>query len=377
MRHGEDRRIGGGSEEIKMAGTGKTILVTGGAGYVGSHTVIELLKEEYNVIVVDNFVNSIKVQSGKGNIYPESLSRVQQLTGKKVVFHEVDICNKHALRTVFSFYHSGEQKIDCVIHFAALKAVGESCALPLKYYGNNVTGSANLMEVMMEFGVKRLVFSSSATVYGQPQYLPVDENHPTGNCTNPYGKTKFFMEEIMKDVVAANPDWGCQLLRYFNPVGAHPSGCIGEDPQGIPNNLMPYIAQVAVGRREKLMVYGSDYDTEDGTGCRDYIHVMDLAMGHVAAIRQILDPTYSGLKIYNLGTGRGQTVLQMVKAFSEVSGREIPYELVDRRPGDVASCYASCELAAKELGWRSKLSLEDMCSSEYKWQLSNPTGYRS
>jgi len=354
-----------------MNGTGKTILVTGGAGYVGSHTVVELLKEDYNVIVVDNFVNSIK-----GNGYPESIIRVQDLTGKRVAFHEGDLCNKDSLRKVFAIHHTAGERIDCVIHFAALKAVGESCALPLKYYGNNVTGSANLMEVMMEFGVKRLVFSSSATVYGQPQYLPVDEKHPTGNCTNPYGKTKFFMEEIMKDVVTANPDWGCQLLRYFNPVGAHPSGEIGEDPQGVPNNLMPYIAQVAVGRREKLMVYGSDYETEDGTGCRDYIHVMDLAVGHVAALRQILDPEYCGLNIYNLGTGRGHTVLEMVKTFSEVSGRPIPYDLVDRRPGDVASCYASCDLAERELGFKAQLSLTDMCGSEFLWQQKNINGYR-
>jgi len=347
-----------GPLSVAMAGTGKTILVTGGAGYVGSHTVVELLKEDYEVVVVDNFVNSIK-----GNGYPESINRVQDLTGRKVAFHEGDLCNKDSLRKVFAIHHEAGRTIDCVIHFAALKAVGESCALPLKYYGNNVTGSANLMEVMMEFGVKRLVFSSSATVYGQPQYLPVDENHPTGNCTNPYGKTKFFMEEIMKDVVTANPDWGCQLLRYFNPVGAHPSGVIGEDPQGTPNNLMPYIAQVAVGRRDKLNVYGSDYETEDGTGCRDYIHVMDLAEGHVAALKQILNPTFCGLKIYNLGTGRGHTVLEMIRTFEEVSGRPVPYSLTDRRPGDVASCYASCELAASELGWRSKLSLQDMAGT--------------
>merc|ERR1712013_385408 len=257
----------------EMAGSGKNILVTGGAGYVGSHCCVELLKEDYSVIVVDNFVNS--------------------------------------LRQVFAKSHTGGQRIDCVIHFAALKAVGESCAQPLKYYGNNVTGSANLMEVMMEFGVKKIVFSSSATVYGQPHYLPVDEKHPTGNCTNPYGKTKYFMEEIIKDVSAADQEWGCTLLRYFNPVGAHPSGRIGEDPQGVPNNLMPYVAQVAVGRREKLSVYGGDFDTEDGTGCRDYIHIMDIAKGHVAALKQIVEPTFTGVKIYNLGTGTGVTVLEI------------------------------------------------------------------
>merc|ERR1712177_196701 len=231
-------------------------------------------------------------------------------------------------------------------------------AVPLKYYGNNVTGSANLMEVMMEFNVKKIVFSSSATVYGQPQYLPVDEKHPTGNCTNPYGKTKFFMEEIMKDQSAANPDWGCTLLRYFNPVGAHPSGMIGEDPQGVPNNLMPYVAQVAVGRRQKLSVYGSDFDTADGTGCRDYIHIMDIAKGHVAALRQIIEPSFHGVKIYNLGTGK-----------------KIPYEMVDRRPGDVASCYASSTLAERELGFKAEKSLADMCRDMWTWQSKNPHGF--
>jgi len=355
-----------------MFGTGKTVLVTGGAGYVGSHCVIELLKEDFNVICIDNFVNS-----HKGVEIPESISRVQVLTGKHVTFFEADITNKDSLRQVFSKSQSGGQRIDCVIHFAALKAVGESCALPLKYYGNNVTGSANLMEVMMEFGVTRIVFSSSATVYGQPQYLPVDEKHPTGNCTNPYGKTKFFMEEIIKDVSAANPDWGCTLLRYFNPVGAHPSGMIGEDPQGTPNNLMPYVSQVAVGRRDKLFVYGGDFDTKDGTGCRDYIHIMDIARGHVAALKQIVDPTFHGVKIYNLGTGKGVTVLEIVKTFERVTGKQIPYEIVDRRPGDVASCFASSTLAEKELGFKSELTLEDMCRDMWTWQSKNPHGFQS
>jgi len=353
-----------------MAGTGKTILVTGGAGYVGSHCVVELLSEDYSVIVIDNFINSIK-----GPVYPESILRVQNLTGKTVTFYEADITNKDALRQVFAKSHQGGNRIHCVIHFAALKAVGESCAKPLKYYGNNVTGSANLMEVMMEFGVKKIVFSSSATVYGQPQYLPVDEKHPTGNCTNPYGKTKFFMEEIIKDVSAANPDWGCTLLRYFNPVGAHPSGMIGEDPQGVPNNLMPYVAQVAVGRRQKLSVYGGDFDTEDGTGCRDYIHIMDIAKGHVAALQQIIEPTFTGVKIYNLGTGTGVTVLQIVKAFEEATGKQIPYEIVDRRAGDVGSCYASSSLAERELGFKAEKSLQDMCRDMWTWQSKNPHGF--
>jgi len=354
----------------EMAGTGKTILVTGGAGYVGSHCCVELLKEDYSVIVVDNFVNSIK-----GAVYPESILRVQELTGKTVTFFEADIANKDSLRQVFAKSHTAGQRIDCVIHFAALKAVGESCSQPLKYYGNNVTGSANLMEVMMEFGVKKIVFSSSATVYGQPHYLPVDEKHPTGNCTNPYGKTKYFMEEIIKDVSAADQEWGCTLLRYFNPVGAHPSGRIGEDPQGVPNNLMPYVAQVAVGRREKLSVYGGDFDTEDGTGCRDYIHIMDIAKGHVAALKQIVEPTFTGVKIYNLGTGTGVTVLQIVKAFEEATGKKIPYEIVDRRPGDVASCYASSTLAERELGFKAEKSLTDMCRDMWTWQSMNPHGF--
>merc|ERR1711953_1155306 len=243
--------------------------------------------------------------------YPESISRVQDLTGKTVTFYEADITNKDSLRQVFAKSQTGGQNIDCVIHFAALKAVGESCAVPLKYYGNNVTGSAN-----------------------------------------PYGKTKYFMEEIIKDVSAANPDWGCTLLRYFNPVGAHPSGMIGEDPQGVPNNLMPYVSQVAVGRREKLFVYGGDFDTKDGTGCRDYIHIMDIAKGHVAALKQIIDPSFHGVKIYNLGTGNGVTVLEIVKTFERVTGKQIPYEIVDRRPGDVASCYASSTLAERELASR-------------------------
>jgi len=228
---------------------------------------------------------------------------------------------------------------------------------------------------MMEFGVKKIVFSSSATVYGQPHYLPVDEKHPTGNCTNPYGKTKYFMEEIIKDVSAADQEWGCTLLRYFNPVGAHPSGRIGEDPQGVPNNLMPYVAQVAVGRREKLSVYGGDFDTEDGTGCRDYIHIMDIAKGHVAALKQIVEPTFTGVKIYNLGTGTGVTVLQIVKAFEEATGKKIPYEIVDRRPGDVASCYASSTLAERELGFKAEKSLTDMCRDMWTWQSMNPHGF--
>jgi len=351
-----------------MPGTGRNILVTGGGGYIGSHTILQLLQEDFNVIAVDNFVNSIKGPLA----IPESLVRVQNLTGKSVTFYGADLCNKASLRDVFS-----KHQIDCVIHFAALKAVGESCRLPLMYYGNNVTGSANLMEVMMEFGVKKIVFSSSATVYGDPEYLPIDEIHPTGtSITNPYGKTKYFMEEIIKDQVAANPDWSSMLLRYFNPVGAHPSGMIGEDPQGIPNNLMPYIAQVAVGRREKLSVYGGDYPTSDGTGVRDYIHIMDLADSHVAALKKIFEPDFVGVKIYNLGTGNGATVLEVIKAFEEASGRKVPYEIVGRRAGDVSSAYCSPKLAETELGWKASRGLVDMCRDMWTWQSKNPMGFR-
>jgi len=346
--------------------TANWILVTGGAGYVGSHCVVELLQEGFNVAILDNLSNSCE----------ESVVRIEKLTGKAVPFHNADLTDKESLRKVFKEYTSDGKHIDCVMHFAALKAVGESCAFPLKYYGNNVTGSANLMEVMMEFSIKKIVFSSSATVYGQPNYLPVDEKHTTGNCTNPYGKTKFFMEEIFKDVCTANSDWGCTLLRYFNPTGAHPSGMIGEDPQGVPSNLMPFVAQVAVGRREVLSVFGSDFDTLDGTGCRDYIHVMDLAAGHVAALKQILGPNFTGVKIYNLGTGKGATVLELVRAFEQVCGKKIPYKLVGRRAGDVASCFASAGLAEKELGFKAQKSIVDMCKSEYNWQMKNPRGYR-
>merc|ERR550519_466912 len=342
------------------------ILVTGGAGYVGSHCVVELLKEGFNVVIVDNFSNSCK----------ESVERIEKLTGKTLDFVEADLRDKESLRKVFAHVETEGARISCVMHFAALKAVGESCANPLKYYGNNVTGSANLLEVMMEFEVRKIVFSSSATVYGQPQYLPVDEQHPTGNCTNPYGRTKLFMEEIFKDVCLANSDWSCSLLRYFNPTGAHPSGDIGEDPQGVPSNLMPFVAQVAVGRRDILSVFGSDFDTQDGTGCRDYIHVMDLAAGHLAALKQILEPSFAGVKVYNLGTGKGATVLELVRAFEEASGKQIPYKLVGRRAGDVASCFASSGLAERELGFKAEKSLLEMCKSEYNWQVKNPKGYR-
>jgi len=348
----------------------RVLLVTGAAGYVGSHCVTEFLNAGFRVIAIDNFSNATK-----GGM-PASLERVEQLTKKKISFIEADLRVKEDLRKVLFNAKAEQAKIDCVIHFAALKSVGQSVAKPLEYYANNVTGSANLLEVMMEFGVKNIVFSSSATVYGEPKYLPIDENHQTGGCTNPYGKTKFFMEEIMKDVCTANPEWSCTLLRYFNPVGAHPSGRIGEDPLEEPNNLMPYVAQVAMGRRTQLSVFGSDWDTEDGTGCRDYIHVMDLATGHTAAVKQILDSGSSGTRVYNLGTGKGTTVLQLVDAFKTASGKPVPYRLVGRRPGDVASCFASADKAADELGWRAERSIQDCCESEYNWQVLNPNGYR-
>eukprot|EP00096_Caligus_rogercresseyi_P008320 TRINITY_DN2695_c0_g1_i1.p1 TRINITY_DN2695_c0_g1~~TRINITY_DN2695_c0_g1_i1.p1 ORF type:complete len:364 (+),score=71.91 TRINITY_DN2695_c0_g1_i1:476-1567(+) len=346
--------------------SGKTVLVTGAGGYVGSHCVLELLLEGYNIVAVDNFVNCVQ----EGTVFPESLERVQKITGKSIAFHKADLTDKTTLIPIFKKY-----SIDCVIHFAALKAVGESCRLPLMYYSNNVTGSANLMDLMMDYGVKKIVFSSSATVYGDPQYLPVDESHPVGACTNPYGKTKYFMEEIIKDVCRANEDWGTMILRYFNPVGAHPSGKIGEDPQGIPNNLLPFVAQVAVGRRDKLTVYGKDYDTLDGTGVRDYIHIMDLAKGHALAVNELLKPDNCGVHIYNLGTGKGSTVLEVIEAFEKASGCKIPHEFAERRPGDVSSCYAKCDLAEEKLNFVSRFSLYDMCKDMWTWQSQNPNGY--
>jgi len=348
-------------------GEGKTILVTGGGGYIGSHCVFELLNEDYNVVVVDNFVNSVPGPSGKA----ESLVRVEEMTGKKMTFYKADLSDRESLKVPFR-----KHKIDGVIHLAALKAVGESCREPLMYYANNVTGSANLLQVMEEFGVRKLVFSSSSCVYGNPEYLPIDENHPTGSgITNPYGRTKYMTEEMIKDLCNANKEWGTILLRYFNPVGSHPSGNIGEDPQGIPNNLMPFIAQVAVKRREKLTVYGSDYDTVDGTGVRDYLHVVDLAVDHVLALNMLLKPDFHGAKIYNLGTGKGVSVLEMVRAFEEASGVKIPIEMADRRLGDVSASYATCDLAEKDLGFKCKYTLFDMCKDTWTWQSKNPKGF--
>ncbi len=335
-----------------------TILVTGGAGYIGSHTCVELLAAGYEVLVVDNFSNS----------KPEALRRVEEIAGRKLgAFYRADIRDKAALREVFKAH-----AIDAVIHFAALKAVGESVAKPLMYYDNNIAGTVALAEVMAEAGVKSLVFSSSATVYGDPASVPIREDFPTGP-TNPYGRTKWMMEFVLSDLAAADPEWRVALLRYFNPVGAHASGRIGEDPNGLPNNLMPYVSQVAVGRLPQLRVFGGDYPTPDGTGVRDYIHVVDLAVGHVAAVRRLTER--QGVLTVNLGTGRGYSVIEVVKAFEKASGRPVPFEIVARRPGDVAQCYAEPGLAERELGWRAERGIDEMCADAWRWQSSNPEGY--
>jgi UDP-glucose 4-epimerase len=336
------------------------VLVTGGAGFIGSHTVVELYSAGYEVVVLDNLVNSSR----------ESLRRVEEITGKAVPFAEIDLLDKDAVSALFDKHDFG-----AVIHFAGLKAVGESTQKPLYYYHNNITGTLNLLEVMKAHDVTNLVFSSSATVYGDPQRLPIDEEHPVGGCTNPYGKTKYFIEEICRDFCIANNNWNIILLRYFNPIGAHPSGRIGEDPQGIPNNLLPYIAQVAVGRRDHLGVFGNDYDTVDGTGVRDYIHVVDLALGHVAALKRL--STCSGCIAYNLGTGKGASVLEMVAAFSKASGKEVRYEIMPRRAGDVAACYADASKAEKELKWKATRSVEQACEDAWRWQSTNPNGFKS
>ncbi|GFG30627.1 hypothetical protein Cfor_10527 [Coptotermes formosanus] len=327
--------------------SGATVLVTGGAGYVGSHSVVELLNQGFKVVVVDNLVNASS----------ECLKRVEEITGKEVICILVDLCDKHGLDKVFT-----DHKIDCVIHFAALKAVGESVSVPLTYYRNNVGGTLTLLEVMKAHNVKKIVYSSSATVYGTPQTLPLTEDHPTGSgCTSPYGKSKYFVEQILMDLVKSDETWSAISLRYFNPVGAHESGKIGEDPKGIPNNIMPYIAQVAVGRRKDLKVFGNDYNTPDGTGVRDYVHIQDLATGHIAATNMILSPNFCGWKVYNLGTGSGLSVLQLVKAFEEASGQKVPCEIVGRRAGDIDASYADVSLAKKELQWQATKGVLDMC----------------
>lgn len=332
------------------------ILVTGGAGYIGSHTCLELLQSGHSAVVIDNLCNSSE----------EALRRVEKLTGKKAVFYKGDIRDGALLKKIFE-----ENSIDAVIHFAGLKAVGESVQMPLEYYENNIGGTFTLCAAMREAGVKNIIFSSSATVYGSPESVPVREDFPL-SATNPYGHTKLMIEQILQDLNVADSGWNVTLLRYFNPIGAHKSGLIGENPRGIPNNLMPFITQVATGKLEKLRVYGSDYPTPDGTGVRDYIHVVDLAKGHVAALKNACS---GGVHIYNLGTGRGYSVLDVIKAFEIASGVKIPYEIVDRRPGDIAEVYADPSKAYTELGWKVALTLADMCADSWRWQSQNPKGY--
>lgn len=334
------------------------VLVTGGAGYIGSHTCLELLHDNHEVVVIDSLINS----------RAESLKRVQQLTGKSLTFYQADLLDKDQLQRIFDAHD-----LDAVIHFAGLKAVGESVALPLKYYQNNITGTLNLCEVMANRGVKNIVFSSSATVYGNPPTMPVQEDSPL-SVTNPYGRTKLIMEDIFADIHQADAEWNIVILRYFNPVGAHGSGQIGEDPNGTPNNLMPYIAQVAVGKLPKLRIFGNDYDTPDGTGIRDFIHVVDLAEGHLRALNKLaMDP---GIVIYNLGTGRGYSVMEALAAFEAAVGKPIPYEVVGRRAGDVARSYADPSKAQRELGWTAERDIADMCTDAWRWQSQNPNGYQ-
>ena len=334
------------------------VLVTGGAGFIGSHTVVELLNEGYDVIVVDNLCNANQ----------EALNRIEKITGKKVTFYETDVRNAAEMENIFATH-----KIDWVIHFAGLKAVGESVAKPIEYYDNNLISTLVLVETMKKFGVKNIVFSSSATVYGDPAELPLKETSIMNPTTNPYGTSKVMQEQILKDLCVANKEWNVVLLRYFNPVGAHESGLIGEDPKGIPNNLMPYVAQVASGKLKEIGVFGNDYPTPDGTGVRDYIHVVDLARGHVAAIKHLKN---AGVHIYNLGTGNGYSVLDMIKAFGKACGKQLPYQIKPRRAGDIATCYASAEKAAKDLDWKAEYDLEKMCVDQWNWQKNNPKGYR-
>lgn len=344
----------------------KTVFVTGGAGYIGSHCIVELLEAGYDVVAVDNFANSVS-ENGEA----VSLKRVESITGRSVRFYQCDLLDKNSLQAIFNKY-----KIDCVIHFAAIKAVGESMQKPFIYYKNNIIATINLLEVMQESNCQQLVFSSSCTVYGNPEYLPINESHPTGNVTNVYGRTKYFIEEMLKDVARADEKWNIILLRYFNPVGAHPSGIIGEDPTKPFTNLMPFIAQVAVGSKPYLTIFGDDYDTVDGTGIRDYIHVMDLASGHVAALYKLQEESVR-LKTYNLGTGQGYSVLQLIKTFESVTKTKVSYKVESRRHGDIVSMYANAELAKEELGWQTRYSIEEMCEHFWKWKTLNPSGYRT
>lgn len=334
-----------------------SILVTGGAGYIGTHTLVELLNRGHDAVVVDNLCNSSE----------EALKRVEKITGKKVPFVKADLRDRAATEKLFS-----DNKFDSVIHFAGLKAVGESVSKPLEYYDNNIYGSLVLLETMKKHGVKKIVFSSSATVYGDPERLPLDEECRL-STTNPYGATKLMLENILTDLYVADKDFNVILLRYFNPVGAHESGLIGEDPKGIPNNLAPFIAKVAAGKLKEINVFGNDYPTPDGTGVRDYIHVVDLALGHVAAIERVNTP---GVHIYNLGTGNGYSVLDVIHAFEKVCGKKLPYKICERRPGDIAACYAAADRAEKELGWKASLGIDDMCASMWNWQVKNPDGYK-
>ncbi|MBR3847989.1 MAG: UDP-glucose 4-epimerase GalE [Oscillospiraceae bacterium] len=334
------------------------ILVTGGAGYIGSHTCVQLLEAGYDIVVLDNLSNSSE----------ESLARVKKITGRDFKFYKVDLLDYDATEAVFA-----ENDIDAVIHFAGLKAVGESVSIPLRYYHNNITGTLNLLDIMSKHNVKRIVFSSSATVYGDPHTVPIKEDFPL-SCTNPYGRTKLMIEEILRDLYVSDKEWNIAILRYFNPVGAHESGLIGEDPNGIPNNLVPYIAQVAVGKLACLSVFGDDYDTPDGTGVRDYIHVIDLANGHLKALEKISSDV--GVVTYNLGTGTGYSVLDMVKAFGKACGKDVNYKIAPRRPGDIGACYADPRKAERELGFRAERNLDDMCRDTWRWQSNNPNGYK-
>ena len=334
------------------------ILVTGGAGYIGSHTCVELLKEGYDVTIVDNLYNASE----------KAVERVERITGKKVTFYKEDICSRTAMEQIFE-----REAVDAVIHFAGYKAVGESVAKPVEYYQNNLVGTLTLCDVMRKHGVKNIIFSSSATVYGDPAEIPITENCPKGTCTNPYGWTKWMLEQGLTDIQTADPEWNVILLRYFNPIGAHKSGLIGEDPKGIPNNLLPYVAQVAIGKLKCLGVFGNDYDTPDGTGVRDYIHVVDLARGHVKAVQKLA--AREGVSIYNLGTGKGYSVLDVVHAFEKACGHEIPYEIKPRRAGDIAACYCDPRKAREELGWEAAYGIEEMCEDSWRWQTQNPDGY--
>ena len=335
-----------------------SILVTGGVGFIGSHTVVELQNAGYDVVVLDNLCNA----------NPKVLDRIEAITGKKVPFYKADIRDREALNEIFE-----KESIDSVIHFAGLKAVGESVQKPLEYYDNNIAGTLVLVDVMRQHGCKNIIFSSSATVYGDPAFVPITEECPKGVCTNPYGWTKSMLEQILCDIQKADNEWNVVLLRYFNPIGAHKSGTIGENPNGIPNNLMPYITQVAVGKREELGAFGDDYDTPDGTGVRDYIHVVDLALGHVKALKKIEEK--AGLKIYNLGTGCGYRVLDVVHNFEKASGVKIPYSIKPRRAGDIATCYADAAKAKEELGWEAQYGILEMCEDSWRWQKNNPNGY--